>query len=158
MSVLHFKHQIEGRDVLLITDHKPLVTAFKSQNIPKSDRQQRHLSIISEYVRDISHISGRDNVVADCLSRPALAVRIDTCDLPEIAHKQSLDTEIGEYKDRLKEYKIKPDFSILCDVSTSYPRPFIPSCLRKAIFDSLHCISHPGIHKSAKLIVSIFLA
>ena len=75
-----------GRDVLLITDHKPLVTAFISQNIPKSDRQQMHLSIISEYVRDISHISGRDNVVADCLSRHALAVLIDTCDLPEVAH------------------------------------------------------------------------
>ena len=70
-----------------------------------------------------------------------------------------MDTEIADYKDRLKEYKIKPDCSILCDVSTLYPRPFVPSCLRKAVFESLQSISHSGIHKFAKLIKSkIFLA
>ena len=49
MSVLHFKHQIEGRNVHLFTDHKPLVSAFYSQKPAKSDRQQRQLAIISEY-------------------------------------------------------------------------------------------------------------
>ena len=156
LSVLHFRHQIEGREVVLITDHKPLVNAFKSQNIPKSDRQQRHLCIISEYIKDVFHISGKENIVADCLSRPALAVRIDTCDLPEIASEQCNDNEINDYKDKLKVYKLNPNYSIYCDVSTSFPRPFVPLTLRKSVFESLHNISHPGIDKSAKLIKSRF--
>jgi hypothetical protein len=41
---------IEGKAVTLFVDHKPLVSAYKSQNPAKSDRQQRQLSVIAEYV------------------------------------------------------------------------------------------------------------
>ena len=59
----------------------------------KSDKQQRHLAILTEYLSDAEHIKGNYNVVADCLSRPALAVKIDLCDLPEIARAQADDSE-----------------------------------------------------------------
>jgi hypothetical protein len=36
---------------------------------PWSGRQQRQLSAISEYTTDIQHVAGKDNFVADCLSR-----------------------------------------------------------------------------------------
>ena len=39
---------------------------------PWSARQQRQLSFISEFTTDIQHISGKDNVVADCLSRASI--------------------------------------------------------------------------------------
>uniref|UniRef100_UPI00358F545B uncharacterized protein n=1 Tax=Myxine glutinosa TaxID=7769 RepID=UPI00358F545B len=36
---------------------------------PWSARQQRHLSDVSESTTDIQHVAGKDNAVADCLSR-----------------------------------------------------------------------------------------
>ena len=47
LSVLHFRHLIEGREVLLLTDHKPICGAFHSLKPAKSDRQQRQLAIIT---------------------------------------------------------------------------------------------------------------
>ena len=154
LAVLHFKPQIEGRNVLLLTDHKPLCSAFKSQSSLKSDRQQRHLCIITEYVGDISHIKGSQNIVADFLSRPANAVTVDICDLPELASHQATDEEIILFRDQLKPYSIGNNKNILCDVSLPFPRPFVTQKLRKSVFDSLHQLSHPGIGASLKLITS----
>lgn len=44
----------------------------------KSEKQQRYLSLITEY---ILYIHGNDNVVADCLSSliTAYAVTVDLC-------------------------------------------------------------------------------
>ena len=55
LAVLYFKHQIEGNEVLLLTDHKPLFHAFHSLKPAKSDRQQRHLSILRIYIRCFVH-------------------------------------------------------------------------------------------------------
>ena len=49
-AVIHFKSLIDGHSVTLFTDHKPIVSAFYSKSLPKSDRQQCHFSFISEYV------------------------------------------------------------------------------------------------------------
>ena len=154
LSVLHFRHLIEGRQVMLLTDHKPLVSAFHSLNPAKSDRQQRHLAILTEYISEMAHIKGDQNVVADCLSRPTMAVQTDLCDLPEIVEAQSKDEEIKTFP-QLKEFQLlNKDSVILCDMSTPYPRPFIPVGLRESIFNSLHALSHPGIKATQKLIKS----
>lgn len=154
LAVLHFKHLIEGRNVMLLTDHKPLCSAFKSQSSLKSDRQQRHLCFISEYVNDISHIRGSQNIVADCLSRPVNAITIDICDLQEIMKHQATDNEIQAFKDQLKPYTINQNETILCDTTLPFPRPFVTEKLRKSVFDSLHNLSHPGITSSRKIIKS----
>ena len=121
LSVLHFRHLIEGRRVLLLTDHKPLCGAFYSLNPAKSDRQQRQLAILTEFISDIEHIKGSQNIVADCLSRPTLAVQIDVCDLPAMADAQANDTEIKSFQD-LKRFTIPGDNQFIwCDLSTSYP-------------------------------------
>lgn len=157
LSVIHFKPIIEGRNTTIFTDHKPLSTAFKSSNHAKSDRQQRHLSIISEYVSDVVYIRGHDNVVADCLSRPATninALSVDAIDLPALAKLQKEDTEIIKYQEKLKSYAVNHDDKIWCDTSCIVPRPFVPVAARKLIFDSLHCLSHPGMKSTLRLIKS----
>ena len=88
----------------------------------KSDIQQRYLSIITEYVVDVSYIRGEDNIVADCLSRPVCAVTIDPCDLPAISESQKTDEELKTYESQLKTYEIQGS-SIWCDLSTSTPDP-----------------------------------
>ena len=66
------------------------------------DKQQRHLSLISEYVADICYICRRQNIVADCLSRPTNAVMVDLCDLPALAHEQLADGEMKSYAKALR--------------------------------------------------------
>lgn len=154
LAVLHFKPQIEGRTVTLFTDHKPLTSAFHKTSPMKSDKQQRYLSLITEYVADVAYICGNDNIVADCLSRPANAVTCDIFDLPSLVELQQTDEEMKSYQQRLKSYKFGPTSNLWCDTSTPYPRPFVPLVARKSIFETFHKISHPGTKASLRLIKS----
>ena len=69
LVIRHFKYFLEGRSFTMFTDHKLLVSAMSKASDLWTARQQRHLAHISEFSTDIRHISGKDNVVADCLSR-----------------------------------------------------------------------------------------
>jgi RNase H-like domain found in reverse transcriptase/Reverse transcriptase (RNA-dependent DNA polymerase) len=77
-GILHFRHLLEGRPFVIFTDHKPLVGALSRAAEPRSDRQRRQLSFISEFTAEIHHMAGPDNVVADTLSRPAARWRPPT--------------------------------------------------------------------------------
>ena len=100
-----------------------------------------------------SYIKGRENIVADCLSRPTNAITVDLFDLPAIAREQKEDEEIKSYRDRLRKFPLGKE-QIFCDVSTPVPRPFVPVNSRKVIFETFHNISHPGTNASLKLIKS----
>ena len=152
LAVQHFRHIVEGRNVSLFTDHKPLVAAFFSPNTAKSDRQQRHLSYISEYVSRLEYIRGSDNVVADAMSRSINTILIDNPDIHTIASNQAEDPEINEYIDRLKPHKLVNGNSILCDESLPHPRPYVPVANRLSIFTHLHSMSHPGVKASTQLV------
>ena len=90
-----------------------------------SDKQQRQMSLVAEYVADIVFIQGKHNVVADCLSRPEVnAVNVDLVDLPALVDQQEMDTEIESYKDNMKSYQLG-DKRIWCDTTTPYPRPYV---------------------------------
>ncbi len=60
---------LEAKTFSIFTDHKPPVFAFQQRNEKASPRQLRHLDYISRFSTDIQHISGKDNIVADTLSR-----------------------------------------------------------------------------------------
>ena len=107
--------------MLLLTDHKPLCGRFHCLNPTKSDRQQRLLALLTEFISDIEDVKGSQNIIADYLSRPTLA------------EAQTSDNEIQSFQD-LKRFTIPRDNQfIFCDVSTSYPRPFVPSKLCESI-------------------------
>jgi hypothetical protein len=61
---------LEGRRFTVYTDHKPLTHALHRTSDPWTARQCRQLAYIAEFTSDIQHVAGRDNVVADTLSRP----------------------------------------------------------------------------------------
>ena len=84
-AVKHFGYFIEGRRFHIFTDHKPLTFAFASNRW--TPRQQRHLAFIAEYTTDIRHIHGRDNAVADALSR----VELISDPVSMSAHRPDLD-------------------------------------------------------------------
>lgn len=160
-SIRYFRHMLEATHFTVYTDHKPLCHAFSERKSNCSPRQFRHLDFISQFTTDIQHIAGKNNVVADTLSRiEELQIPID---LEILAKAQESDGELlyylnGETSLRLKKVKIPGSrIQLYCDVSTPTPRPFVPSPLRKQVFTSLHSLSHPGANTSAKLVAQRFV-
>lgn len=68
-AVKFFKHLLEGRTFVILTDHKPIIYAFQQNLLHGSPRQIQHLTYIGQFSTDIRHISGKENIVADALSR-----------------------------------------------------------------------------------------
>ncbi|GFS99737.1 transposon Ty3-I Gag-Pol polyprotein [Trichonephila clavipes] len=92
-KVKHFKHLLEDNDFVIYTDHKPLTFAFKQKNEKASPRQQRQLQYISEFSCNIQHLLGKDNVVADALSR---IDSISEINFDAIAEEQTIDEELQQ--------------------------------------------------------------
>ena len=69
MSLNHFDVYVKGtgKSVEVYTDHNPLVFLHKMKN--SNQRLMRWCLILQDYKLDIKHVRGRDNVIADALSR-----------------------------------------------------------------------------------------
>lgn len=76
-SVKHFQHFVEGREFVIYTDHKPLTFAFTKKHDSISPRATRQLNYLAQFNTNILHIAGKDNVVADAMSR------IETINFPQ---------------------------------------------------------------------------
>jgi len=64
-----WRHYLIGRKFVLMSDNISLKYLFDQQNI--NARQARCLAFLSEYKFEIKHIKGKENKVADALSRHA---------------------------------------------------------------------------------------
>ena len=60
-------HHLIGRKFILMTDNKGLKYLLDHPNL--NARQARWLAFLSEYDFEIQHIKGKENKVADALSR-----------------------------------------------------------------------------------------
>ena len=164
LAVKHFNHILQARNFTILTDHKPLIHAIKNNSDRYSPRESRHLDYIAQFTNDIRYINGRDNAVADALSR--LDVNSLQCDtnisLERMAAEQNDDQE-------LKNCQNAPNFKlrtillpvsktpIVCDFSTGVDRPFVPATCRKVVFNHIHSLSHPGIRATIRMIRERFV-
>lgn len=160
-NIKYFRHWLEATHFTIYTDHKPLCYAYSERKSSCSPRQYRHLDYISQFSTDIQHVSGKDNTVADTLSR--VNELSEPVDLDQLAKSQSSDEELAHYLKEESSLRIKKIAipgsrrELYCDVSTSTPRPFVPSPLRRQVFDSLHSLCHPGANTSAKLVAQRYV-
>ncbi|KAG8193720.1 hypothetical protein JTE90_005018 [Oedothorax gibbosus] len=119
----------------------------------------RQLQYISQFSTDIQHVDGKENVVADALSR---IEEIAVIDYHAIADAQINDQELEQAKinsDSLqfKSYPLPNGRSLWCDTSTENIRPFIPKSFRKEIFQHIHGFSHPGIKATVGQLTNKFI-
>ena len=141
LAVRHFRYLVEGRNFTVYTDHKPLVDAMHKASEPWTARQQRQLAFISEYTTNIEHVSGKLNVVADCLSRSSINKVSLGIDFVAMARAQIDSEEIQSYRTAITGLKLA-DMPVsnlgpvlLCDISTGTPRPIVPQEFRRQVFD-----------------------
>ena len=168
LAIRHFKYFLEGRTFHVLTDHKPLVYALGTRSDKYSPRQVRHLDLIAQFTTDIRHVHGSWNAAADALSRLSVstlhtddstlvvdframaAAQQDDPDLASLQHDSSLDLQ-------QVPLAMSEGVTLLCDVSTGTQRPYVPASFRRAIFDALHSLSHPGIRATQRLVRTRFV-
>ncbi|KAF6199537.1 hypothetical protein GE061_007563 [Apolygus lucorum] len=159
-GIKHFRDFIEGREFCVITDHKPLTTSLHQDRKTASPRRLRQMEFISQFTTDIRYTPGTSNIVADALSRPSPPELNELTEFPTgrtIALEQQKDKSFELRKlienGRLAETSI-PSYStkLWCDVSGNQPRPYIPTKLRKSIFQHYHSLSHPGIRATRDIV------
>ena len=152
----------------MVTDHKPLTFALSVSSDKYTPRQIRHLDCISQFTTDIRHIAGHNNPVADALLRNAVnalhSVQLTPVDLHVMAQAQSEDSELQALQNssstslRLTALPLPDSFyTIVCDMSTGSPRPFVPASLHRTVFTALHSLSHPRVQATQQLITERFV-
>ncbi|XP_069783098.1 uncharacterized protein [Narcine bancroftii] len=107
LATRHFHYFLEGRPITAFTDHKPLTQALAMAKDPWSTKQQRHLLYVSEFTTDIRHRAGKDNVVADALSRPAINTLVPGLDYEQLAQAQRNDAEMQALGTAILGLKLK---------------------------------------------------
>lgn len=157
-----FRHMVKGRDVTILTDHKPLQYAFSQASDKASERQRKQLDFISQITTNIIYVAGYKNQVADVLSRIEIINMLVIVTTDEIFEEQQKDEELrnlleGETSLSLKQLRLDGgDKTIYCEVDKEI-RIYIPRPLRKRIFDNTHNPSHPSGRVTKKIIAKQFV-
>nr|XP_012235686.1 PREDICTED: uncharacterized protein LOC105679927 [Linepithema humile] len=163
-SLRYFRYMVEGRELKIRTDHKPLVFAFKQKPEKALPHQLRQLDFISQFTTNIKHIVEAENVAADALFRIETIAMPVIVDDVQIAWEQKDDEELEHLLKscntllRLQKVIINEALeAVYCDVSTGDIRPYIPKSLRRQIFDNVHRLSHSSGRSTAKVISKKFV-
>lgn len=93
-SIKYFKRLLDGRDFEVYSNHKPIsfaFTKFCEKIIPCRAAQ---LSYINEFTTTIRHVSGKNNVVPDLLSRID-SIELRHINFEEMAIEQENDKSLN---------------------------------------------------------------
>jgi cleavage and polyadenylation specificity factor subunit 1 len=160
--VEYFEHVIRGREVVFVTDHKPLLNIFNRRQPQKLQRRSDMIEYLSQFTNQIRHVAGSANIVADALSRldePEVAEIRAFVASQHIAEAQRDDEEVKEmlragYRNfNIQKVKKQPNFEVVCVVcEDGSERPIVPKPLRYKLFQQLHELAHPGARASIRLL------
>lgn len=162
-AIKHFRHMVEGRTFTVFTDHKPITFAFQQKPEKCSPRQFRYLDFIGQFTTDIRHVAGKENIVADALSRlEEVAEPFSYADLAvSQKHNEELQAYMrGDISSNLRLERIRlpgSDTEVIYDVASRTARPFITRPFRRSAFDSVHRLAHPGIKATVRLVTEHYV-
>jgi cleavage and polyadenylation specificity factor subunit 1 len=159
-AVRHFRFLLEGRIFYVYTDHKPLVAAARRVTPPVSARQQRQLSFLGEFNMKMLYLPGKENHVADALSRPVSAVQQQPSVLQMDSTFLAAQMKCTECINLAAspQFRVRPaQGGVLVSYASASPRVLLPPAFRRPAFDELHQLSHPGIRASRQMISAKYL-
>ena len=103
LAVIHalkiWRHYLLGRRFQLVTDHKSLKWIFTQPNL--NMRQRRWIEILHEYNFEIVYRSGKENVIADALSRKSFLGATTMLDNPIVQKVKETAIADPEYLELL---------------------------------------------------------
>ncbi len=126
------------------------------------------MAYISQFTTNIQHTKGKANAAADALSwvwinalhkdHPVVGIDFDQMaaaqiEDPELATLQGSSTSLV-FKGMTLPMTSK---TLVCDLSTGVPRPFVPIQFRRPVFSALDSLSHPDIRATQRLITDRYI-
>ena len=169
LAIRHFRHAVEGRQLVIFTDHKPITHAVATASDGHSPREARHLDYILQFTSEVRHVPGISNAVADALSRTVSSLQGPKDDLvvgdyEALADAQQHDPELARFHTpdsthslHLRETRLPSGRILVVDDATGIARPWIPEALRRAYFKHVHGLAHPGVRATTQLLTSRFI-
>jgi Integrase zinc binding domain len=121
-----------------------------------------HLSYVAEYTSDIRCVPGKENRVADALSRPAAAVApaVTSVDFLQLAAAQKMFPDVAKLREssvlHVENVTVR-NVERLCDSSTGVLRPLVPKVCCQMVFAALHQLAHADTRDTRKLISARFV-
>ena len=167
LAVKKFRYFIEGRQVTLFTDHRPLTFVYKNISHKWSPRQQRHLCFVSEFTTDIRYVPEHLSRAPVDESRHIAnmeSVFTGVIDYVDMAKQQAVDIGVQrlivDANSSLKIVRCKlPDTheQLIVDMSSGKPRPLLPGAWTRKIFDINHELAHVGTIPMRRMICDRFV-
>lgn len=162
-AVQHLRRLIEGSDLIIFTDHKPLTYALtRTPSSSDTPRRERQLHYISQFCAKILYIHGDKNEAADALSRiEEIDLSHSTIDYNQLAQDQENDEELKSCMSN-PSLKFAPitlpgiQRPIICETSTDNVRPYLPATYRIVAFKAQHELSHPGVRTTRRIMSTKF--
>ncbi|GBM05536.1 hypothetical protein AVEN_94810-1 [Araneus ventricosus] len=137
LSVKHFRYVFEGREVVIYTDHKPLVFAFTLKStvlLVKSGTLNLSANSQLTYVT-LQWFGGRSIFGSRTAIIDGFWVGLELRPVHFASSEKSL----------------------YCDVSTGTVCPYVTKSFRRQIFKQIHNLSHPGVKTTQKLVAARFV-
>ena len=160
-ALKHFRHYLEGTKFKIYTDNAAIIPAMKNSLDRPISKEARMLSFISQFDAEVVHVPGKENEIADLLSRPFGAV--SACGLltnvyhDDLVKYQENDAELRELLESDSSIKLEKINDIYVEKCEGHVRPFLPKQMRTEMFNRLHNMGHPGIKNSQRLISKHFV-
>ena len=167
-AIRHFSTEIQGRHLVVFTDHKAIVGSFKSPNAQLNDAiASNKIMEIAQYTSDVRFVEGKANAVADWLSRPpevpiGTAYTLQKDDEEVVSSVNAVALSIIDHKTLAKDQKacmdvqnmskrnntvnlveFGPGVKLLCDITGTKARPLVPKQSRDLIIGMYHQLSPP---------------
>lgn len=98
----------------------------------RAPQQQRHPSMLSEFLMDVQYLPESHNIMADALSHSPISIVSFSFDFTDLSLCQQNSPEIKAYRSAisglvLHHVALTPGCPVLlCDLSTSRPCPVVP--------------------------------